>query len=149
MRPHPRAQSSATQPRRSAAAALLTLASLLLLVGFLGLDLLGRQAQALLVCVVPVLLILLSTARSSSRRLLGAMVGLWVLLGGSWSVLIWLDGAGVPRLAGVPLVVWILMLGLVLLPLGLVSWAYATTFDRGEAERDDRSAESGNRSESG
>ena len=149
MRPHPRAQSSATRPRRSAAAALLTSASLLLLAGFLGLDLLGRQAQALLVCVVPVLLILLSTARSSSRRLLGAMAGLWVLLGGSWSVLIWLDGAGVPRLAGVPLVLWILMLGLVLLPLGLVSWAYATTFDRGEAERDDRSAESGNRSESG
>lgn len=109
-------------------AALLSGASLLILMGFLWPGLFSWVLQALLVTAMPVLLILLSRSRSLSRTLLIAMAALWSLLGGSWVVLIWLDGGGVLRFGGIPLALWILVCGLVLLPLALVSWAYAATF---------------------
>lgn len=109
-------------------AALLSGASLLILTGFLWPGLFSRVVQALLVTAMPVLLILLARSRSLSRTLLIAMAALWSLLGGSWVALIWLAGAGVLRLGGIPLVLWILVCGLVLLPLALVSWVYAATF---------------------
>lgn len=124
-------------------AALLTGASLLILVGFLGSGSIGWLAQALLVTAMPVLLVLLSCSASISRLLLVAMAGLWLLLGGSWVALIWLDGSGILTLGGIPLVLWILVFGLGLLPLGLVSWAYAATFEpHGPVpERPDRTVE--------
>lgn len=88
----------------------------------------GWLAQALLVSAMPVLLILLSCATSPPRLLLVAMTALWILLGSSWAALIWLDGVGVRTLGGVPLVLWILIFGLGLLPLVLVSWVYVATF---------------------
>lgn len=119
---------SAGQKARGALAGLLTAASLLILLGFLWPGSLGRVAHALLVCAAPVLLILLGQMTTRRRLLLAAMTSLWLLLSGSWVALIWLDGAGVRTLAGIPLVLWILILGLGLLPLALVSWASVATF---------------------
>ena len=59
------------------------------------------------------------------------MVALWLLLGGSWTALIWVDGSGVPMLGGIPLVFWILVFGLGFLPLVLVSLVFAATFRAG------------------
>ena len=128
-------------------AVLLTGTSALTLIGFLWSGSLGRLVQALLVTAMPVLLILLACSSSLTRPLLIAMAVLWSLLGGSWVALIWLDGVGPLTLGGVPLVLWILILGLAILPLGLVSWAFATTFEsHGPApERPDRRVESADR----
>ena len=129
---------------RGVLAALLSGASVLILVGFLWPGSIGRLVQALLVTAMPVLLILLACSSSLSRLLLVAMAALWSLLGGSWAALIWLDGERALTLGGIPLVLWILIFGLGLLPLGLVTWAYAATFvPNGTAsERPDRKAES-------
>lgn len=128
MRPNSRPSDSAGHKSERLLAALLSGASLLILMGFLWPGLFSWVLQALLVTAMPVLLILLGRARALSRTLLIAMAALWSLLGGSWVALIWLDGGGVLRLGGIPLVLWILVCGLVLLPLALVSWAYAATF---------------------
>lgn len=100
---------------------------------------------------MPVLLVLLANARSTSRRLLAAMAALWLLLGGSWAALIWVDRAGVPLLDGIPLVLWILLFGLGIFPLTLVSLAYAATFrpNGPVPERLDGQAESVDRPDSG
>lgn len=115
---------------------MLTAASVLILIGFLWPGMVGRLAQALLVTSMPVLLILLGNVRSISRRLLVAMAALWLLLGGSWALLIWVDGAGVPLVGGTPLVLWVLVLGLGIVPLILVSLAYAATFGPGKTAAD-------------
>jgi len=132
-------------------AGLLTVTSLLILVGFLRAGSSGWLAQALLVSAMPVLLILLSCAASPSRLLLIAMTALWILLGSSWAALIWLDGVGVRSLGGVPLVLWILIFGLGLLPLVLVSWVYVATFRSSGSGpvRSGRTASPGSHSESG
>lgn len=147
MRPNARPVESGGQRLRGVLAALLTGMSALILIGFLWSGSLGRVAQALLVTAMPVLLILLACSSSLTRPLLIAMAALWSLLGGSWVALIWLDGVGALTLGGVPLVLWILILGLAILPLGLVSWAFATTFElQGPApERSDRRVESADR----
>ena len=128
MCPNRRSIESGGRNRRGVLAALLTGASWLILVGFLWPGAMGWLAQALLVSAMPVLLILLSCATSPPRLLLVAMTALWILLGSSWAALIWLDGVGVRTLGGVPLVLWILIFGLGLLPLVLVSWVYVATF---------------------
>ena len=115
-------------------AASITVSSLLILLGFLWPGGLDRLALALLVVSMPVLLVLLGRSRGSQRRLRAAMVALWLLLGGSWAALIWIDGNGVPVLGGVPLVLWILVLGLGFLPLVLVSLAFAATFRAGRRQ---------------
>ena len=147
MRPSSRPDSPATRRSRIALAASLTSASILILIGFLESDLVGWHAQALLVTAFPVLLILLSSASSLGRPLMGAMAVLWVLLGSSWVALIWLDGAGVPTVDGVPAVLWILVFGLTLLPLGVVSWVYASTFRHRERDRLPRTESSESRSD--
>jgi hypothetical protein len=143
MSPNARSVESGGQKLRGVLAALLTGASVMILVGFLGSGSIGWLAQALLVTAMPVLLVLLSSSASIARLLLVAMAGLWLLLGGSWAALIWLDGSGILTLGGIPLVLWILVFGLGLLPLGLVSWAYAATFEpHGPVpERPDRTVE--------
>jgi hypothetical protein len=103
----------------------------------------GRLAQALLVTSMPVLLILLGNVKSLSRRLSAAMAALWLLLGGSWALLIWVDGAGVPLIGGTPFVLWVLVFGLGILPLYLVSSAYAATFGPSEIAADRSEQESG------
>jgi hypothetical protein len=128
MCPNSRPAESAGHKPTKLLAALLAGASTLILMGFLWPGMSSWLAQALLVTAMPVLLILLGCSRSLSRALLIAMGVLWSLLVGSWAALIWLDGEGVPSAGGIPLVLWILVCGLVLLPLALVSWAYAATF---------------------
>jgi hypothetical protein len=128
MCPNTRPVEAVGQKTRRVLAALLTGASVLVLIGFLWPGSLGWQTHALLVAGMPVLLVLLASSTSLSRALLVAMATLYILLGGSWVALIRLDGEGSLTLGGIPLVLWILVLGLALLPLGLVSWTYAATF---------------------
>jgi len=130
-------ESEARRPGDRLAASISGL-SVLILIGFLWSGVFGRLAQALLVTSMPVLLILLGRARNTSRRLWVAMAVLWLLLGGSWAALIWAAGAGVPLLAGVPLVLWILVFGLGILPLALVSWVHAATFAANEPVTESR-----------
>jgi hypothetical protein len=130
MRPNSRPEDSVGRRTRTLLAALLTVTSVLVLVGFLWQEALGRVGQGLLVAGVPVLLILLSSSGALTRLLLATMTILWLLLGGSWVVLIWLDGSGVRTLGGIPLVLWILVLGLGILPLCLVSWVHAVSFSK-------------------
>jgi hypothetical protein len=147
MRPSTRIPEASVQKRRGSLAAVLTGLAVLVLAGFLWPDLLSAPAQALLAKAIPVLLILLAGSTSLSRPLLAAMAILWALLGGSWMVLIWLDRVGALSFGGIPLVLWILVFGLGILPLGVVSWAYSTTFgsDGFSADRPDRSAETASR----
>ena len=137
MRPKSRPADPTGAKSEGLLAALLSGVSLLILMGFLWPGFLSWVVQALLVTAMPVLLILLARSRSLSRTLLIVMAALWSLLGGSWVALIWLDGREVLRFGGIPLVLWILVCGLVLVPLALVSWAYATTF-RPHARSSDR-----------
>lgn len=148
MRPSTRNPESSDQKHRGSLAAILTGLAGLVLAGFLWPGLLGAPAQALLATAIPVLLILLACSTTLSRPLLAAMAVLWALLGGSWMVLIWLHRIGALSFGGIPLVLWILVFGLVLLPLGVVSWAHATTFGTvgSSPDRPDRRAETASRS---
>lgn len=151
MCPQPRSVEARGRRPGDRLAAAISAVSVLILVGFLWPGVAGRVAPALLVTSMPVLLVLLGNVRNMSRRLLVAMAALWLLLGGSWVALIQVAEAGVPLLGGTPVVFWILVFGLGILPLALVSLAYAATFgpngpgaDR--PERDDgpnRGAENG------
>ena len=136
MCPQPRSVEAGGRRPGDGLAASLTAVSALILIGFLWPGLVGRLAQALWVTSMPVLLILLGTAGNISRRLSVAMAALWLLLGGSWALLIWVDGAGVPLLGGTPVVLWALVFGLGILPLILVSLAYAVTFGPNETVAD-------------
>lgn len=43
---------------------------------------------------------------------------------------------------GIPLTLWVMLVGLTLAPLALVSWVYATTFPRGDLDPRQESRES-------
>lgn len=115
------------------AAAILTVSSVLLLLTLVWDHPWSHGLLALLVGIFPVGLIYLATAgRRSGARLHPALLLLAAILCGSLLALVALDrGPSQELLLGLPVTLWIMLVGLTLLPLVLVSWVYAVTFDGG------------------
>ncbi len=123
--------------------AVLTAAPTLILVGLAWDRPAARCTASVLVALVPVALIGLATG--GSRRLRWPLAGLFLLLAGTWAVLLAEPGpaAGAAIRAGAGLAPLVLMTaGLVVLPLALVTAAFALTFrpplppdDRHEGDR--------------
>lgn len=108
---------------------LLTLLSPWLLVGLMfgGAGLVWVGAP--MICALPVLLIAVGT--QGRRPPLGALLGIWLLLSGSWLAIGWLSSSSdlanpSPNEAGV--VVALMLLGLGLAPLLWVGWLFARSF---------------------
>jgi hypothetical protein len=119
------------------AAAFLTVSSVLLLLTLVWDHPWSHGLLALLVGIFPVGLIHLATVgRRSGVRLRRALLVLAVVLCGSLLALVILDrGPSQELLLGLPVTLWIMLVGLTLLPLVLVSWVYATTFPAGDLRR--------------
>jgi len=115
------------------AAAVLTVSSVLLLLTLVWDHPWSHGLLAVLVGIFPVGLISLATAgRRSGARLPLALSLLGVILCGGLLALVVLDrGPSRELLLGLPVTLWIMLVGLTLLPLVLVSWVYAVTFDGG------------------
>jgi hypothetical protein len=115
------------------AAAGLTVSSVLLLVTLVWDHPWSHGLLAVLVGIFPVGLVFLATAgRRSGARLPLALLLLAVILCGGLLALVALDrGPSQEVLLGLPVTLWIMLVGLTLLPLVLVSWVYTVTFDRG------------------
>lgn len=116
---------------RGACQIVLTVSSALLFLAFGSGGVLAIGVTILLVSAMPVVLILLASGPRLSRRLLGALLVLWLLLAGSFLGLLWVSGAdgAAVRFAGKPLSLVLLLVGLGVAPLVVVSWAYVATFD--------------------
>jgi drug/metabolite transporter (DMT)-like permease len=116
---------------RRACQIVLTASSALLFLAFGSSGILSAGVTALLVSAMPVVLVLLASSPRQSRRLTAALLTLWLVLAGSFCGVIWLSRAGLSatRVAGIPLSLGLLLVGLGLAPLALVTWTYAATFD--------------------
>lgn len=116
---------------RRACQIVLTTSSGLLFLAFGSSGILPHGVTAVLVSAMPVVLVLLASGPRLSRRLGFALLALWILLAGSFLGLIWLTrvGGAAAQVAGIPVPLGLLLVGLGLAPLALVSWTYATTFD--------------------
>jgi hypothetical protein len=114
------------------AAAFLTASSVLLLLTLAWDHPWAHGLLALLVGIFPVGLVHLATAgRRQGARLRRALLLLALILGGSLLALLALDrAASQEMLLGLPVTLWIMLVGLTLAPLALVSWIYATTFPK-------------------
>ena len=119
------------------AAAALTVSSVLLLLTLAWDHPWSHGLLALLVGIFPVGLIHLATVgRQSGVRLRRALLLLAAVLCGCLLALVILDrGPSQELLLGLPVTLWIMLVGLTLLPLVLVSWVYATTFPAGDLRR--------------
>lgn len=119
------------------AAAVLTLSSVLLLLTLVWDHPWSHGLLALLVGSFPVGLIYLATVgRRDPARLHRPLLLLAVILSGCLLVLVALDrGDSRDLLLGLPVTLWIMLVGLTLAPLVLVSWVYAVTFTAGESSR--------------
>ena len=119
------------------AAAVLTLSSVLLLLTLVWDHSWFHGLLALLVGSFPVGLIRLATmGRPGGARLHRPLLLLAVILCGCLLALVALDrGSSQILLLGLPVNLWIMLVGLTLAPLVLVSWVYAVTFPAGESGR--------------
>ena len=118
-------------------AAALTVSSVLLLLTLAWDHSWSHGLLALLVGIFPVGLIHLATVgRQSGVRLRRALLLLAAVLCGCLLALVILGrGPTQELLLGLPVTLWIMLVGLTLLPLVLVSWVYATTFPAGDDRR--------------
>ncbi len=112
--------------------AFLAVSSLLILVAFVLGGPVAESVFALLAAVFPVALIALGAQRDGRLGpLLWPLVALTAILVGCVGAMLLLRGRllGGPWFGGLPLVTAVQVYGLFLLPLGLVSLAYAWTFE--------------------
>ncbi len=108
-------------------AAVLTAASALILVFLVWNHPLADVGLALLVALFPVALIVQGATPERPPRVLTVPLSLLALvLVASLVGLVWLSSTGrvTTPLLGVPLSLWILTLGLVVVPLAIVTWAH-------------------------
>lgn len=125
---------------RRALLALLGAAAPLLLAAALAEGAWARWLFALLAAAFPVALMALGALRRDRLGpLAGVFLALFGILAAGLAALLALagEGADAPRLGGLPPAAAIQIYGLALLPLALVSLAYALTFDRRGLTRED------------
>jgi len=82
-----------------------------------------------MICALPILLIVVGT--DGLRPSVGALLGLWLLLTGSWLGLAWLSlstDLSHPSVGEAGAVMGLMLLGLGLAPLVLVGWIFARSF---------------------
>ncbi len=125
-----------------AALAFLAIASPIILLTFLAGTALGDVVFALLAAAFPVALAVLGAGRGRPGRLLVPLAVLALILEACVVAMLVLRGRvpDAPWLGGLPLAAAVQVYGLFLLPLALVSLAYAFTFERFGLRREDLEA---------
>lgn len=96
-----------------------------------------RWVGALAVTTFPVALIALGAARGGRLHgVRGPLIVLWIVLAGSFALLLGLRHGG-PDVLGLPLGLVVMLFVLVPIPFALVCWAYAARFNRFVLREDD------------